>query len=389
MAAYAAAHFMRRPLVLLAAGLVLVVPFVLGYRLSEGSRATAPVALPTVVDEVRNALTARYYRPVPPQVLRLGSVGAMISALRDPYTAYLAPADYRLIRQQTASRYSGIGVSVLPSGHGFTVVSLRAGPAQRAGVRVGDAIVAIGGQSTARFDMTGALGRILGPRGTDVRLELRRGGHALEVNVRRGIVHAPPAEARLLSYGGRRWGDLRLASFRVGGAVVLDRELRLLQREGAQGFVLDLRDNPGGVLDQAVAVSSLFLRRGVVVSLAGAHSPRTVYRATGTVATRLPLVVLVDRYSASSAEIVAAALLEHHRATLVGERTFGKALVQSIDPLDNGAALELTIARYYTPSGADISRVGIAPQIHAVDDPRTPQDEALGVALRVLAHPTS
>jgi carboxyl-terminal processing protease len=196
-------------------------------------------------------------------------------------------------------------------------------------------------------------------------------------------------EARLLSYGGRRWGHLRLSRFRVGAAVVLDRELRLLQRQGAQGFVLDLRENPGGLFDQAVAVSSLFLKRGVVVSLVGAHSPRTVYRATGSVATRLPLVVLVDRYSASSAEIVAAALRDHHRATLVGERTFGKALVQSIDPLDNGAALELTIGRYYTPSGADISHVGLLPQVHALDDRRTAGDEALGVALRVLAHPTS
>jgi carboxyl-terminal processing protease len=171
--------------------------------------------------------------------------------------------------------------------------------------------------------------------------------------------------------------------------VVLDRQLRRLEREGARGFVLDLRDNPGGVFDQAVAVSSLFLKRGVVVSLVGAHSPRTVYRATGTYSTTLPVAVLVDRYSASSAEIVAAALADHHRATLVGERTYGKALVQSIDPLDNGAALELTIARYYTPSGADISHVGVTPQVHAVDDPRTPQDEALGIALRVLADPTS
>src|SRR5437762_1543917 len=150
---------MRRALVLSAVGLVLAGPFVVGYRLSRGSRATSPVVLPTVVDEVRDALALRYYRPVPPRVLGLGSVGAMISALRDPYTAYLAPADYRLIRQQTASRYSGIGVSVLPSGHGFTVVSLRPGPAQRAGVRVGDTIVAIGGTSTAHFDMTGAIGR--------------------------------------------------------------------------------------------------------------------------------------------------------------------------------------------------------------------------------------
>ena len=153
--------------------------------------------------------------------------------------------------------------------------------------------------------------------------------------------------------------------------------------------MLDLRENPGGLIEQAVAVSSLFLDRGVVVSLLGRHEPHEVYRAVGGTATHLPVVVLVDRYSASSSEIVAAALRDHHRATLVGERTFGKALVQSIDPLDNGAALELTIARYYTPSGEDISNVGVVPQIHAVDDPRTSSDDALATALRVLARPAS
>ena len=130
-------------------------------------------------------------------------------------------------------------------------------------------------------------------------------------------------------------------------------------------------------------MSSLFLDRGVVVSLVGRHEPHEVFRAIGGVATRLPVVVLVDRYSASSAEIVAAALRDHHRATVVGERTFGKALVQSIDPLDNGAALELTIARYYTPSGEDISNVGVARR----STPRTTRgrasDDALATALRV------
>jgi carboxyl-terminal processing protease len=153
--------------------------------------------------------------------------------------------------------------------------------------------------------------------------------------------------------------------------------------------VLDLRQNPGGMLHEAVAVSSLFLDRGIVVSLAGAHSPREVYRARGGAVTRLPLVVLVDRFSASSAEIVAAALQDNARATLVGERTFGKALVQSIDPLDNGAALEITVAHYTTPAGRDISGIGLNPPVHAVDNPRTARDEALETAFRVLARPTS
>ena len=364
-------------------------PFVLGYRLSAGSRATTPVAIPSVVDEVRSALAARYYRPVPDRVLQLDSVGQIISALRDPYTAYLTPPDYRLVREETASAYTGIGVSVLPSRRGYVVVALRPGPAERGGVRVGDTIVRIGDTPARRLSMSHALTRILGPRGTTVRLVLMRGRHTLDLRIRRELVQAPAVQARLLSYAGERWGDVRLSSFRLGAAVVLGRELRRLRRQGAHGFVLDLRQDPGGLLDQAVAVSSLFLDRGVVVSLAGRHEPRKVLRAVGALATRLPLVVLVDRFSASSSEIVAAALRDHHRATIVGERTFGKALVQSIDPLHNGAALELTIARYYTPSGADISNVGVAPQIHAVDNERTRPDEALATALHVLARPAS
>jgi carboxyl-terminal processing protease len=380
---------MRRLLLFLAAGLVVAGPFALGYRLSQGSRATAPVAIPSVVDEVRNALALRYYRPVPTSVLHLGSVGQILLALGDPYTAYLGPSDYRLLRQQTASRYSGIGASVLPSENGLVVVSLRPGPAQRAGIHTGDTIVRIGSASAVRLGMAGAFARILGPPGTQVRLELLRGATRFDLNVRRAIVRAPVVEAKLLSYAGRRWGLVRLSAFRIGAAVVLRRQLRLLEREGAKGLVLDLRQNPGGLLDQAVAVSSLFLDHGIVVTLAGAHSPRHVYRAFPGIATKLPLVVLVDGMTASSAEIVAAAMRDHHRATLVGQRTFGKGLVQSIDPLVNGAALELTVARYFTPSGQNISHVGISPQIVAVDDPATPQDEALGAALRVLARPTS
>jgi carboxyl-terminal processing protease len=380
---------MRRPLVFLALGLLLAGPFAIGYRFTRGDRATAPLAMSGVVDQVRSALSEQYYRPVPASVLQLGSVPEMISALGDPYTAYLAPPDYRLLRQQTESHYSGIGASVLPSPRGLVVVSLQPGPGVTAGLHAGDTIVRIDGISSVRLGMSGAEARILGPRGTHVRLEVLRGRTRLDLEVRRGLIPAPAVEGTLLSYGGRRWGDLRLGTFRAGAAAALRKEIVALRRQGATGFVLDLRDNPGGLLDQAVAVSSLFLDKGVVVSLAGEHSPREVYSALGDAATLLPLVVLVDRYSASSAEIVAAALNDNQRATLVGERTFGKALVQSFDPLDNGAALEITIARYTTPSGLDISGVGVVPRIHAVDDPRTARDEALGTALGVLARPTS
>jgi carboxyl-terminal processing protease len=380
---------MRRLLIAAVVVLALGGAFVVGYRASAGSRAHSPVAAPRVVDEVRSALAARYYRPVPASVLQLGSIHKIISALGDPYTTYLGPASYRLVRQETASTYEGIGASVLPSRHGFVVVSLRPGPAQAAGIHVGDTIVRIGDTPARALSMSRAMARIMGTPGTRVHLVLTRGGKVLDLRVARALIRAPAVHARLISFAGRRWGDVQLSAFRIGTSVLLRRELRALQAQGASGFVLDLRQNPGGLLTQAVTVASLFLNRGVIVSLQGAHQPQQILRAIPGVTTELPLVVLVDRYTASAAEIVAAALHDHHRATIVGERTFGKALVQAVDPLDNGAALELSIAHYWTPSGADLSGVGLAPQILARDIPATPQDEALAVALHVLARPTS
>ena len=363
--------------------------FVVGYRLSAASRATTAVASPPLVDQVRSALAGAYYRPVPASVLRIENVRRMISALDDPYTAYLVPATYQLVRQETASTYTGIGASVLPAGHRFVVVSLLAGPARAAGVEVGDLIVRIGGVPTAHMSMTHVMSRILGPPGTRVRLQLSRNGHLLDLHVRRALIHTPPVHARLVSYVGHRYGVVSITSFSVGTSVLVHRELRRLTDERADGIVLDLRDDPGGFVAQAVNVASLFINHGVVVSLQGLHQPQEVLHANPGNANRLPLVVLVDRYTASAAEIVAAALRDNHRATIVGERTFGKALVQAVDPLTNGAALELSIAHYTTPSGQDLSGVGLDPQIRTHDDPRTGQDEALSTALRVLARPAS
>jgi carboxyl-terminal processing protease len=326
---------------------------------------------------------------VPDAVLRLGSVRDIISALDDPYTTYLGPQAYRLVRQETASTYGGIGLSVLPSARGFTVVALRDGPARRAGIRVGDTIVRIGGVPAVSLSMPHAIQSLVGSPGTSLELGLVRGSERFDVRVQRQRIAAPAVHARLVAYEGRKLGVLSVGSFRTGSTVLLRREIRTLARQGSEGLVLDLRGNPGGLLQQAVGVVSLFLDRGVVATVTGAHRPQEVLHAIPGTATTAPLVVLVDRYTASSSEIVAAALRDNHRATIVGQRTFGKALVQAFDPLGNGAALELTVARYRTPSGADLSGVGLPPQIRAVDRPGTKQDEALLMALQVLARPTS
>lgn len=372
---------MRRAFTVLGIALFGLAAFLLGWKLSGDRDGTAAPAQ-SVVEQVRVQLASRYYRPVPRKILELGSVDSMIAALRDPYTEYLNPAAYRLLRHETARSYSGIGVTVLPTMRGLAVTSVHPGPGRDAGLRVGDRIVAVDGVRTAGIPFERALGRILGPEGSTVRLRIRRAGREFDLRLVRRRIDAPVVSSRLLAVRhGRRVGYVRLAACRAGAAQVLRSELRRLERAGASALVLDLRGNPGGLLDQAVSVASLFLDRGVVVSVESAHHHGEVYEAKPTAATRLRLVVLVDRTSASAAEVIAAALHDNNRATLVGENTYGKALVQTVAPLSNGAALRLTTARYLTPAGIDISHQGITPDVLAADDPGTPSDEALAAAL--------
>ncbi|MGH3103995.1 MAG: S41 family peptidase [Gaiellaceae bacterium] len=357
--------------------------FLVGLRVTGGSQ-TEPAA---AADLVRERLAARYYKPVPRRLLRLRNVESMLAGLHDPYTEYLEPFAYSELRRQTSASYSGIGATVLPQRDGFVVSAVPAGPARRSGLRPGDTIVTIDGALARRLTFERALGRLLGPRGTVVRLGVRRGGRLLRFDVERGEIRTAAVSSRLLAAEGRRVGYVALHSFSSGTAQLLGVTVARLERARAAGLVLDLRNNPGGLLDQAVAVSSLFLAEGRIVSIEGAHEPVRVFmveRRPGASASALPLVVLVNRYTASAAEVVAAALRDNRRATLVGEVTFGKAVVQSIEPLPNGAALKLTTARYLTPAGADISSEGLKPHLEAVDDAQTPEDEALAAALDTL-----
>lgn len=372
----------RAPWILLVAAAV-VVSFSVGLAAFGGGSSARGSS--SVVDEVRTQLVTRYYRPVPASVLSLTDVGAMLSALDDPYTEFLDPARYRLLQRETTGVYSGVGMTVLPGATGLLVTRLQAGPARIAGLRPGDTILEIDGVPTTGVSYEEALGLIIGRRGSSVDLHVLRGPHVLDVRLVRTQFRIPAVRTRLLAAGGKKIGYVQLASFTSGATQAIERALTRLDREGADAIVLDLRGNPGGLLDQAVGVASLFLDRGVVASTSGAHQAQHVYVAQSGPKSALPLAVLVDRGSASAAEIVAAALGDHDRAILVGERSFGKALVQSIEPLAAGAALKLTTARYLTPSGVDLSQRGVVPDVRAPDDPATPVDEGLAAALRALA----
>jgi carboxyl-terminal processing protease len=373
---------MRRALFTLALAGATSLAFLFGVSLTGGGARAGEAAAADEVAEVRAQLATNYYRPVPQRLLRLKKIEQMIAGLHDPYTEYLEPFAYSELRRRTAASYPGIGATVLPQRDGFVVSAVPTGPARESGLRAGDTIVAIDGVATHDLSFESALGRILGRPGTVVALAVRRGSATMTFRVRRGEIRTSAVTSRVLAAQGKRIGYVSLHSFSAGTAQILHGELQKLEQAGATRLVLDLRNNPGGLLDQAVAVSSLFLARGPVVSIQTAHDkPQVLFADRRAGASRLPLVVLVNRYTASAAEVVAAALHDNGRAVVVGESTFGKALVQSIQPLRNGAALKLTTARYLTPAGADISKLGIQPDRWAVDDPATKVDEALGAAL--------
>jgi carboxyl-terminal processing protease len=343
----------------LAVALAALAAFGIGLALRPLARSPARSSEARVVSA---QLAARYYRRLPQAVLALPTVPALIASLHDRYTTYLTPAEYRAARRAYAGGYGGIGVLVLPRPGGLLVRRTVDGPARIAGIKPGDTILTVDGASTATLSFHEAIGRILGRPGSHVSLRVRRGGHTLQFRLVRRHFRLTPVHARLAG----RVGMIRISAFSRGAARQTTAAVKQLRRRGAKALVLDLRGDPGGLLDEAVGVASLFLPGGAsIVSLSGAHRPlRIVYARPGG-PTTIPLAVLVDGASASASEVVAGALKDHGRATIVGQPTFGKSLVQEIDRLPSGAALKLTVARYLTPAGVDISRGGVQPDVRS------------------------
>jgi carboxyl-terminal processing protease len=352
----------------LAVALAALVAFGTGLALrpvAHGSARRPPRG--SEVRAVRAELAARYYRNLPAAVLAKPSVSTLIASLHDRYTAYLTPAEYRSAHRAYVGGYGGIGVLVLPGSGGLLVRRTVKGPARIAGIKSGDTILAVDGANTAGLTFQGAIGRILGRAGSHVSLRVLRAGHTLEFRLVRQHFRLQPVHARLNGHV----GVIRIAAFSRGAARSTTSAVKQLQRRGATSLVLDLRGDPGGLLNEAVGVASLFLRGGsTIVSLAGAHRPLEIVYARPGGPTTIPLAVLVDSGSASASEVVAGALKDHGRASIIGEPTYGKSLVQEVVQLPSGAALKLTVARYLTPAGVDISRNGVQPDIrsrHALD----------------------
>jgi carboxyl-terminal processing protease len=338
--------------------------------------------------ELIDSISDNFYKPVDQDKLEESSLKGIVEALDDPYSHYLSPDEAAEFKDSVSGAFSGVGMTVEQDPRGLKVLSVFDGsPAKAAGIVRGDVITAVDGRSIASVDSDLATARIRGKPGTKVRLRVTRpdGEDDRTLTLTRKRVRVPIVDGALVKRDGAKLGVVRLASFTSGAHGLLRREVDKLLKQGAEGLVLDLRGNPGGLLSEGVLVSSIFIEDGKIVSVRGRSRPEQTQSAQGdAIAEDVPVVVLVDGGSASASEIVTGALRDRHRATVVGVNTFGKGLVQEVEELSNGGVLDLTVANYYLPGGETITKRGIKPDVRAKDDPKTLRDEALPVALDAL-----
>ncbi len=315
-----------------------------------------------------------YVDEVNTKELLSGAINGMLHSM-DPHSAYLTPELYKELQADTRGKFGGLGIEITIRGGILTVVSpIEDTPAYRAGIKSGDQIVKIESEFTRDMTLLEAVKKMRGPKGTPIMISIKRKGESelLDFTIVRDTINVKSVRSRVLEEG---YGYVRLAQFQERSAQDLQTVLEELSSKngGIKGLVLDLRNNPGGLLTQAVRVTDLFLNSGLLIVYTEGRldnqKQKYIARKGGSW-TEFPLVVLVNGGSASASEIVAGALQDHKRAVILGTKTFGKGSVQTILPLDDHSALRLTTARYFTPKGRSIQATGIIPDIVMENVPR-------------------
>lgn len=335
-----------------------------------------------ILDEISDILAEDFVNPeaVDPNAFQRGAIEGLIESLADPHTVYISPEDFAVGIDIISGAFEGIGAQVDAdpvTGEIVIVAPFRDSPAEQAGILPGDVLVSVNGESTEGWSVADAVKKIRGPQGTEVTLVVRHSNATEEeLTIKRATIEIPtvfPDEVRGqdgnpvdgLAY-------LEIQQFTEQTAGDLDQELGRIVDAGYEGLILDLRRNPGGGLDATVDVADMFLDDGVILTQVDREGRETVYEANpGNDAGDLPIVILVGPGSASGSEVLAAALRDHDRATLIGEKTFGKGSVNHIRNLSNGGALYVTIARWRTPNGELIEGVGLEPDVAVA---LTPED---------------
>lgn len=347
------------------AGVVLLAAaFLLGYGV--GLRSPQTDAGFGLLEEVEKHVTDSAMRTKSEKELVQGAIRGMIAALDDPYAAYFDPEEYADFRKGITGQFSGVGVWLKKDQDRVRVVSLLPNtPAERAGILAGDVIVTIDGEDAHEMALDEAVQKIVGEAGTTVELVVERSdGTTKTFEMVREKIEVPAVKSKMLS---DRMGLIELVTFTEGSGDKVREAVKSLEKKGARGYILDMRGNPGGLVDEAVDVSSVFVPEGNVVSYRERGKQEVRYDVKGGAETKRPLVVLVDEASASASEIVAGAIQDHRRGIIVGTETFGKGSIQVPFPLSDGSAIKLTIASYFTPSGRSIGERGIEPDVVATD----------------------
>ncbi|HYW19963.1 MAG TPA: S41 family peptidase [Nodularia sp. (in: cyanobacteria)] len=291
-----------------------------------------------------------------------------LQKLGDSYTRFMDPKQYQALTSQTSGEVSGIGIRMELNDKTQRLTVLEAienSPALKAGIKAGDEILAIDGKSTQKMAVEEASSLIRGQVGTPIKLQLKRTGRssAFNLDLTRATIEVPTVHYSLKQEGNRRVGYIRLREFSGHASDQMRRAIRDLNNQKADAFVLDLRGNPGGLLNSSIEIARMWLDNGGIVRTVNRAGGSEVTNANRTALTQQPLAILVDGNSASASEILTGALKDNNRAVVIGSQTFGKALVQSVHELADGSGLAVTIAHYYTPDGTDINKKGIVPDI--------------------------
>ncbi len=354
-----------------------------------------------VVDEAIERVIHDYYRPITAAKLDNASISGLVASLGDRFSHYLSPDEFR---EFTAPpHFTGIGVAVatqVAADHGLLIERVfNSSPAARAGLKAGEVIVAVNGRKLQSLSAEAATALIRGLPGTGVQLGIEasvasRSHHDATRNVKitRAVVSEPVVEAATKTLHGVKLGLVALASFSPGSHVEVREAVEHQLHAGAKGIVFDLRGNGGGLVEEAQLIASIFIPKGVIVTTRGRSVPTQVLDATGddAISSSIPMVVLVDQNTASSSEIVTAALQDHQRAVVVGTHTFGKGVFQEEEPLSNGGALDITVGEYFTPNGRNLGGGGVKQGAGVIPEVLVPKslvdtNRGLDVALNTLA----
>ncbi len=358
-----------RSMPVLAFGALLGASLTLGEGVLAGKNETETLPLESLrtFTEIFAKIKNDYVEPIEDKDLLENAIRGMLAGL-DPHSAYLVPEDYKELQAGTSGEFGGLGIEVgMEDGFVKVISPIDDTPAYRAGVMAGDLIIRLDDTPVKGMVLSDAVKIMRGKPGTDIVLTIVRDGvdKPLNITITRDVIRVTSVKSRMLEPG---YGYVRISQFQSRTGENLREALAKLEDEAdgsLKGLVLDLRNNPGGVLSAAVSVSDAFLREGIIVYTEGRlDDAKLKFNAKpADILDGAPLVVLVNGGSASASEIVAGALQDHHRAIIMGQKTFGKGSVQTILPMDNGSALKLTTAKYYTPSGVSIQATGISPDI--------------------------